>query len=100
MLTCRKIGEKFVDKFPGECVPTLEVNGELGGARTGEVEPAPTCLITDSAAAMFGVPVNVGVPIRSANICPNASQSFSTSACPYNQHPILFTITIKNFLII
>lgn len=56
-------------------------------ARTGEVEGCPACRITELVALFkFRVPVNVGIPSRSENICPKASQSFSISACSQTSH--------------
>lgn len=72
------MGEELFDVWPWLVLPADDVNPEPEGILNGDDDKLPTedCLVNSG---MLLFPDNVGNPMRSANGCPNASQSFSTS---------------------
>lgn len=70
------MGEQVFDVCP--CVELPVDDPEPEDMRNGDMLPTEDCLDNSDDALLF--PDTVGNPIRSINGCPNASQSFSTSA--------------------
>lgn len=74
------MGEQLFDVCPCVVLPAEDVNPDPEGIRNGDDDKLPTEDCLDNSEGVLLIPDTVGNPMRSENGCPNASQSFSTSA--------------------